>query len=65
MLQCLACEHCRGMLKKIKVFHLHWGKKIQRMFLLILAGVKTPDSAFQALYISAIEGWLVVVEDVG
>lgn len=40
MLQCFACEHHRGMLKKIKMFHLHWGKKILRMFLLILAGVK-------------------------
>lgn len=40
MLQCLACKHRGGTLKKISVPFTLRGKKILGMFLLILAGVK-------------------------
>lgn len=66
MLQCLAREHRRGMLKKIKVFHLHWGgRKNPENVSINTSWCKTPNSTFQALHISKIEDEMVVGEDVG
>lgn len=55
MLQCLAWELCRDMLKKIKVFHLHWGGKNPENVSIHIS----PNPTFQALHTSKIEGWMV------
>lgn len=59
MLQCLACELCRDTLKKIKVFHLHWGGKNPENVSINISWCKIPNSAFQALHTSKIEDWMV------
>lgn len=59
MLQCLACELCRDMLKKIKVFHLHWGEKNPENVSINISWCKIPNSTFQALHTSKIEDWMV------
>lgn len=47
------------MLKKIKVFHLHWGGKNPENVSINISWCKIPNSTFQALHASKIEDWMV------
>lgn len=57
MRQCLACEHHRGTLKKNKSvpFTLR-GEKNPENVSINTVWCKTPNSTFQALHVSKIEG---------